>query len=90
MAMTSIDTSSSFPGLPAGHVDLGQTAATVALAQEMADLLGIPVGDTWWSLCNVPAHMVRLLESPRGWRRLACYIADDLGHPVPDYWPKVH
>jgi hypothetical protein len=88
--MATPDISSSVPGLPAGHVDLGQTAATVTLAQEMAGLLGIPVGDAWWSLCNVPAHMTRLLDSPRGWSRLACYIADDLGQPMPDYWPMVH
>lgn len=70
--------------------DIGSTASAVALAAELADLLGEPLNMTWWSLCNVPVNMTHLLDSPQGWSALAGYVACDLGAPDPEYRPRVH
>jgi hypothetical protein len=70
--------------------DLGETAAAVALARDVAELLDTNVGETWWSLCNVHDNMLALLESPQGWSALAGYIACDLGLGAADYAPVVH
>lgn len=76
--------------LPCEAMDIGHTAAAVTLAQEVADLMGTTLDLTWWSLCNVPADMLAMLDSPQGWSALAGYIACDLGEPTLDYCPRVH
>lgn len=65
-------------------------AAAVTLAREVAGLLGYPVDDVWWALCNVPIAMAKLLDSPEGWSALAGYLACDLGMPDPEYRPRIH
>lgn len=65
-------------------------AAAVTLAREVAGVLSYPMDDVWWALCNVPADMAELLESPSGWRALTFYLADDLGMGTVDYLPSVH
>lgn len=70
--------------------DLGQTAAAVALAQDMAAMLNTTVEVTWWALCNAPGNVERLLRTPDGWATLSRHIADHLGYGFTDYHPQVH
>ncbi|MBV1691877.1 hypothetical protein KRR38_30485 [Novosphingobium sp. G106] len=62
-----------------GQMSRDDSAAAVALVREVAGLLDHPLDDVWWSLCNCPAWMSGLLDSPEGWGALANYMSSDLG-----------
>lgn len=67
-----------------------QDMSALRLAHDLADVLDAPLNDVWWSLCNVPANMAGLLDSPQGWSALAGVVAFDLGAPATSYAPLVH
>lgn len=72
-----------------GKMSRHDSAAAVALAREVAGLLNHPLDDVWWTLCNVPAAMAELLDSPEGWGALAGFVACDLGMSDPEYRPRM-
>lgn len=67
-----------------------QDMAALQLAYDLADEFGVPVGDVWYSLCNLPQNILTLLESPQGWSTLSAVVAFDMGLPATGYGPTVH
>jgi hypothetical protein len=83
----------------ADAVDAAHAAAAVAwatdmsalqLAYDLADEFAAPVGDVWFSICNLPENILVLLDSPQGWSALSAVVGFDLGLPASGYGPTVH
>lgn len=64
--------------------------AALQLAYDLADEFDAPVGDVWFSICNLPENILVLLNSPQGWSALSAVVAFDLGLPASGYGPTVH
>ena len=67
-----------------------QDMAAVQFAHELAVQLDAPVREVWFSLCNLPADLLVMLQSPQGWSALGAVIAFDLGIPAHAFEPLVH
>lgn len=70
--------------------ELAQKSAAYELARQVAPLLRWSEQETFWELTYLPDEQLYLLETPQGWRELACFIAGAKGLGSPSYQPAIH